>query len=81
MAPPAETGADAASRSRRTHLQAQYFRLKARRGPKKAVITVAILTAVYHMLKNHAEPVLLKRQVLNIPEGRGSQRAAIRSPV
>jgi hypothetical protein len=45
----------AASRSRRTYLQAQYFRLRARRGPKKAVIAVAasILTAVYHMLKNH----------------------------
>jgi transposase len=45
----------AASRSRRTYLQAQYFRLKARRGPKKAVIAVAasILTAVYHMLKSH----------------------------
>jgi transposase len=46
----------AASRSRGTYLQAQFFRLKARRGPKKAVIAVAasILTAVYHMLKNHA---------------------------
>jgi transposase len=46
----------AASRSKGTYLQAQFFRLKARRGPKKAVIAVAasILTAVYHMLKNHA---------------------------
>jgi transposase len=45
----------AASRARGTYLQAQFFRLKARRGPKKAVIAVAasILTAVYHMLKNH----------------------------
>jgi transposase len=45
-----------ASRSRGTYLQAQFFRLKARRGPKKAVIAVAasILTAVYHMLKNPA---------------------------
>jgi transposase len=45
----------AASRSRGTYLQAQCFRLRARRGPKKAVIavTASILTAVYHMLKNH----------------------------
>lgn len=44
----------AAARSKGTYLQAQFFRLKARRGPKKAVIAVAasILTAVYHMLKN-----------------------------
>jgi transposase len=34
--------------------QAQFFRLKARRGPKKAAIAVAasLLTAAYHMLKN-----------------------------
>jgi transposase len=45
----------AASRSKGTYLQAQFFRLRARRGPKKAVIAVAasILTAVYHMLKKH----------------------------
>ena len=45
----------AASRAKGTYLQAQFYRLKARRGPKKAVIAVAasILTAVYHMLKNH----------------------------
>jgi transposase len=42
-----------ASRAKGTYLQAQFYRLKARRGPKKAVIAVAasILTAVYHMLK------------------------------
>lgn len=44
----------AAARSKGTYLQTQFLRLKARRGPKKAVIAVAasILTAVYHMLKN-----------------------------
>ena len=43
-----------AARAKRTYLQAQFFRLKARRGPKKAAIAVAasILTAVYHMLKD-----------------------------
>jgi transposase len=43
-----------AALAKRTYLQAQFFRLKARRGPKKAAIAVAasILTAVYHMLKD-----------------------------
>jgi len=43
-----------AARAKGTYLQAQFFRLKARRGPKKAAIAVAasILTAVYHMLKH-----------------------------
>ena len=43
-----------AVRAKGTYLQAQFFRLKARRGPKKAAIAVAasILTAVYHMLKD-----------------------------
>jgi hypothetical protein len=42
----------AAARAKNTYLQAQFLRLKARRGPKKAAIAVAasILTAVYHML-------------------------------
>jgi transposase len=37
-----------------TYYQAQFFRLKARRGPKKAAIAVAAsrLTAAYHMLKD-----------------------------
>ncbi len=44
----------AATRVKGSYLQAQYFRLKARRGPKKAILAVAssMLTAVYHMLKN-----------------------------
>jgi transposase len=43
-----------AARTKGTYYQAQFFRLKARRGPKKAAIAVAasLLTAVYHMLKN-----------------------------
>lgn len=37
-----------------TYLQTQFLRLKARRGPKKALIAVAasILTIVYHMLRD-----------------------------
>jgi len=43
-----------ASRSKNSYLQAQYLRLRSRRGAKKAVCAVAasILTIVYHMLKN-----------------------------
>jgi hypothetical protein len=43
-----------AARAKGTYYQTQFFRLKARRGPKKAAIAVAasILTAVYHMLKD-----------------------------
>ncbi len=44
----------AASRKRQSYLQALFLRLKARRGPQKAVCAVAtsILVAIYHMLKD-----------------------------
>src|SRR3954470_19748955 len=44
----------AASRKKASYLQAQYHRLRGRRGPKKAVCAVAasIPTAAYHMLKD-----------------------------
>jgi transposase len=43
-----------AARAKGSYLQAQFVRLKARRGPRKAVMAVAasILTAVYYMLKD-----------------------------
>jgi transposase len=43
-----------AARTKRTYLRAQFTRLKARRGPKKAIMAVAasILTAVYYMLRD-----------------------------
>jgi transposase len=43
-----------ASRTKDSYLQAQYLRLRSRRGAKKAVCAVAasILTAAYHMLRN-----------------------------
>ncbi len=43
-----------ATRAKNTYLQAQFLRLRARRGPKKAIMAVAasMLTAIYHMLKN-----------------------------
>jgi transposase len=42
-----------AVRQKDSYLRAQFYHVKARRGPKKAIIAVAasILTAVYHMLK------------------------------
>lgn len=44
----------AASRKKASYLQAQFQRLRHRRGPKKAVCAVAasILTAVFHMLRD-----------------------------
>ena len=44
----------AAARSKNTYLNAQFLRIKSRRGPKKAVMAVAasILTAAYHLLRD-----------------------------
>jgi len=44
----------AAVRKKNSYLQAQFHRIKSRRGPKKAIMAVAasILTAIYHMLKD-----------------------------
>lgn len=43
-----------AARSKDTYLRSQYYRLKARRGGKKAAVAVAasILTSAYHMLRD-----------------------------
>jgi len=47
----------AAKRTKASYLQAQFLRLKSRRGPQKAICAVAasILTAVYHMLRDGTE--------------------------
>lgn len=44
----------AATRTKQNYLQAQYLRIRSRRGAKKAIGAVAasMLTAAYHMLKN-----------------------------
>lgn len=46
-----------AVRTKNSYLQAQFHRLRARRGAKKAIVAVAasMLTAAYHMLKNGLE--------------------------
>jgi transposase len=47
--------ANAAARSKGTYLRDKFFRLKARRGYKRAVVAIAhkILVAIYHMLSQH----------------------------
>jgi transposase len=49
--------ARAAANKRESYPRAQYLRLKARRGPNKAILAVAatLLTAAYHMLKYGVE--------------------------
>ncbi len=44
----------AATRTKGCYLQAQFLRLRSRRGAKKAICAVAasLLTSIYHMLKN-----------------------------
>jgi len=51
------TAAWAAVRVKDTYLQAQFLRLRARRGAKKAILAVAasMLTAMWHMLKDGLE--------------------------
>lgn len=51
------TAAWAAARKKDSYLRAQFLRLKARRGPKKAILAVAasMLTAAYYMLRDKVE--------------------------
>lgn len=46
-----------AVKAKNSYFRAQYLRLKARRGSKKAIVAVAasMLTAAYHMIKNDVE--------------------------
>ena len=64
--------AHAAVKVKGAHLAAVYQRLKARRGPKKAIIAVAhrLLVAIYHMLK-HREPY---REVGTAPQSEQAKR-------
>jgi transposase len=47
----------AAVRTKNTYYRAQFFRLRARRGPKKAIVAVAasMLTAIYYILRDGVE--------------------------
>jgi transposase len=44
----------AAVKKKDSYLQAQFYRIRARRGPRKAImaVTASMLTAIYHMLKD-----------------------------
>ena len=46
--------ARAAARTNNSHLRAQFFRLRTRRGPKAAVVavTVSVRTIAYHMMRD-----------------------------
>jgi transposase len=57
LKPALVTAAWAAVRVKDSYFQAQFHRIKARRGPKKAILAVAssMLTAAFHMLKNGTE--------------------------
>ena len=72
------TAAWAAVRVKGSYLQAQFLRLKARRGAKKAIIAVAasMLTAAYHMLKNGLEYRDLGAQHFTPPRSLQSHLAA-----
>jgi transposase len=53
----------AAARKKNSYFQAQFLRLKARRGAKKAAVAVAasILTTAYHMLADGLKTPILSR--------------------
>ena len=53
------TAAWAAVRVKGSYLQAQFFRLKTRRGAKKAILAVSsMLTAAWHMLKDRSNTMI-----------------------
>ncbi|WP_415876888.1 transposase, partial [Burkholderia ubonensis] len=61
------TAAWAAVRTKNTYLHAQFLRIKARRGAKKAIVAVAasMLTAARHMLRNGMEYMDLGPEYFN----------------
>ena len=66
----------AAVKKKDSYLQAQFYRIKARRGPKKAIMAVAasILTAIYHMLKDGTMYQDLGSQSLRSPFHRPAKK-------
>ena len=63
-----------------SYLQAQFYRIKARRGPKKAIMAVAasILTAIYHMLKDGTMYQGPRPQSLRSPFHRSTKKRLIK---
>ena len=79
----------AATRNKHNYLHAQFVRLRARRGPQKAIIAVAasILSIAYYLLRNqvpyaiseHSIPPALIRSKLQIAWPAGSKSSAMKS--
>jgi transposase len=69
------------SEKERSHLQAQFYRLKARRGPKKAIMAVvaSILTAIYHVLKDGTIYQDLGQAPLRRPAKKAPGQALVRA--
>jgi transposase len=67
----------AAVRKKDSYLQAQFYRIKARRGPKKAIMAVAasILTAIYHMLQGRDDVSRSRLQSLRSPFHRPAKKS------
>ena len=72
----------AAVKKKGSYLQAQFYRIKARRGPKKAIMAVAasILTAIYHMLKDGTMYKDLGSQSLRSPFHRPAKKPPDQTP-
>jgi transposase len=69
----------AGARKKDSYLQAQFLRLRARRGPKRAVVAVAasILTAAYHLLRDRTSyRDLGANYFLRVDQDRKAQRLA-----
>jgi transposase len=71
--------AQAAGRTKETYLCAQYQRLKARRGKKRAAVAVAhtILVIAYHLLKNQTSYEELGGNYYDERDRQGVKRRAI----
>ena len=72
--------AHAASRAKGTYVQAQYHRLAARRGTKKAAVAVghSILTIVYHLIRDGGVYEDLRVAVVEARERQALERRAVK---
>ena len=72
------TAAWAAVRVKTSYLRAQFLRIKARRGAKKAILAVAasMLTAAFHMLRDGTEYARPRQRTLRPPRSAPRPSAA-----
>jgi transposase len=71
----------AATRKKDSYYKAQFNRLRAKHGPKKAICAVAasMLTAIYHILKDWRSPRRSRRRLFRQAEARSEGQAPRRS--